>query len=193
MRSGNCGINLTQANKVFLMEPSFNPALEAQAIGRVHRLGQKRDVEIIRLVISDSFESRMVGFLEKKYGLNFGKVASQAKVANSTSANETEKDSSDEATDKNKKSVKVVDDVCKAAGNAIAGNLTADKAQLMTEEFDELFGVQDRVASDNNEENDANSLRPGTSAAIGGLSFHGMDLDSDSDDEVPDAIMSGLV
>jgi SNF2 family DNA or RNA helicase len=35
MRAGAVGINLTQANRVFLMEPSFNPALEAQAIGRV--------------------------------------------------------------------------------------------------------------------------------------------------------------
>mmetsp|Transcript_22611 Transcript_22611/g.39700 ORF Transcript_22611/g.39700 Transcript_22611/m.39700 type:complete len:193 (-) Transcript_22611:154-732(-) len=192
MRSGNCGINLTQANKVFLMEPSFNPALEAQAIGRVHRLGQKRDVEIIRLVISDSFESRMVGFLEKKYGLTFG-TASQAKVADSTTANETEKSSQDGATHKQKKDVKVVDDVCKAAGNAIAGNLISDKAQLMTEEFDELFGVGDRLASDNNPEDEAGFTRPGTAAAIGGFAFHGMDFDSDSDDEVPDAIMSGLV
>ena len=39
MRSGAVGINLTAANHVFLMEPAFNPALEAQAIGRAHRMG----------------------------------------------------------------------------------------------------------------------------------------------------------
>lgn len=62
------GINLTQANRVFLMEPSFNPAVEAQAIGRVHRLGQKRKVEIIRMVMKDSVETRIQKMLKKKYG-----------------------------------------------------------------------------------------------------------------------------
>ena len=38
MRAGAVGINLTQANRVFLLEPCFNPALEAQSIGRVYRL-----------------------------------------------------------------------------------------------------------------------------------------------------------
>jgi SNF2 family DNA or RNA helicase len=38
MRAGAVGINLTQANRVFLLEPSFNPAVEAQSIGRVYRL-----------------------------------------------------------------------------------------------------------------------------------------------------------
>ena len=37
IKSGACGINLTQANHVFLVEPCINPALEKQAIGRVHR------------------------------------------------------------------------------------------------------------------------------------------------------------
>jgi hypothetical protein len=55
-RAGAVGINLTQANRIVLMEPSFNPALEAQAIGRCHRLGQKRPVETIRLIAKGSFE-----------------------------------------------------------------------------------------------------------------------------------------
>lgn len=67
-RAGAVGINLTQANRVFLMEPSFNPAVEAQAIGRVHRLGQKRKVEVIRLVMKNSVETRIVAMLKKKYG-----------------------------------------------------------------------------------------------------------------------------
>jgi superfamily II DNA or RNA helicase len=68
MRAGAVGINLTQANGVFLKEPCDNPALEGQAIGRVHRLGQKRSVEIIRLLMKDSIDSRMVEMLEKKHG-----------------------------------------------------------------------------------------------------------------------------
>ena len=50
------------------MEPGFNPALEKQAVGRVHRLGQKREVEIVRLLIKNSVESRIRVFLDKKYG-----------------------------------------------------------------------------------------------------------------------------
>lgn len=53
---------------MFIMEPCLNPALEAQAIGRVHRLGQKRPVEVTRLIVKDSVESRIVQMIEKKYG-----------------------------------------------------------------------------------------------------------------------------
>jgi superfamily II DNA or RNA helicase len=66
--AGAVGINLTAANRIFLLEPSFNPAVEAQAIGRVHRLGQKRPVEITRLFMNDSVESRMRQVLMDKYG-----------------------------------------------------------------------------------------------------------------------------
>ena len=51
MRSGAVGINLTAANHVFLMEPAFNPALEAQAIGRAHRMGQTRPVVVKKFYI----------------------------------------------------------------------------------------------------------------------------------------------
>ena len=51
MRSGAVGINLTAANHVFLMEPAFNPALEAQAIGRAHRMDQKRPVVVKKFYV----------------------------------------------------------------------------------------------------------------------------------------------
>ena len=41
-------MNLTQANRVFLTEPAVNPALEAQAAGRVYRLGQRKSVQVKR-------------------------------------------------------------------------------------------------------------------------------------------------
>lgn len=79
MRAGAVGINLTQANRVFILEPCFNPAIEAQAIGRVHRLGQTRPVEVIRLVMENSIETRMQELLKKKHGtekLDTAKVGS---------------------------------------------------------------------------------------------------------------------
>ena len=68
MRSGACGINLTQANRVFILEPVFNPGLLAQSIGRVHRLGQKRPVEVVLLRMKDSIDTRMTKMVELKYG-----------------------------------------------------------------------------------------------------------------------------
>jgi len=68
MRAGAVGINLTQANHVFLMEPCLNRALELQAIGRVHRLGQKSEVQVTHFVVKDTVEARLVQVLEAKYG-----------------------------------------------------------------------------------------------------------------------------
>lgn len=48
VRSGAVGINLTAASHVFLLEPLLNPALEAQAIGRSWRMGQTREVRLVR-------------------------------------------------------------------------------------------------------------------------------------------------
>ena len=59
IRAGAVGINLTQANQVFLLEPCLNPALEAQAIGRVHRMGQTRPVSVYRLMIRGSVDEAM--------------------------------------------------------------------------------------------------------------------------------------
>lgn len=67
--AGGLGLNLTTGNSVYIMEPLFNPAAEAQAIDRVHRLGQKREVYCIRLLIEDSFEEKMRELQEKKMKL----------------------------------------------------------------------------------------------------------------------------
>ncbi|EOA86176.1 uncharacterized protein SETTUDRAFT_151209 [Exserohilum turcica Et28A] len=67
--AGGLGLNLTTANKVFMMEPQFNPAAEAQAVDRVHRLGQDREVMIKRFIMQDSFEEKMLVLQEKKKAL----------------------------------------------------------------------------------------------------------------------------
>jgi SNF2 family DNA or RNA helicase len=64
--AGGLGLNLTAANKVYVMEPQYNPAAEAQAVDRVHRLGQKREVITVRYIMSDSFEEKMLELQEKK-------------------------------------------------------------------------------------------------------------------------------
>jgi SNF2 family DNA or RNA helicase len=67
--AGGLGLNLTSANKVFMMEPQFNPQAEAQAVDRVHRLGQEREVTIQRFIMRGSFEERMLVLQQKKKDL----------------------------------------------------------------------------------------------------------------------------
>ncbi|KAB8303436.1 hypothetical protein EYC80_004861 [Monilinia laxa] len=67
--AGGLGLNLTTANKVYVMEPQFNPAAEAQAIDRVHRLGQKREVQTVRFIMNKSFEEKMLKIQDKKQKL----------------------------------------------------------------------------------------------------------------------------
>ncbi|CAM9715351.1 unnamed protein product, partial [Ectocarpus sp. 12 AP-2014] len=66
VRSGAVGINLTQANNVFLLEPLLNLALEKQAVGRVYRLGQTRPVTVTKLVLKDSIETRILALQKKQ-------------------------------------------------------------------------------------------------------------------------------
>ncbi|KAB5523936.1 SNF2 family N-terminal domain-containing protein [Coniochaeta sp. 2T2.1] len=67
--AGGVGLNLTTANSVYVMEPQFNPAAEAQAIDRVHRLGQKREVRTVRYIMNGSFEEKMLELQDKKMKL----------------------------------------------------------------------------------------------------------------------------
>jgi len=66
LKAGGVGLNLTTANKVFLIDPWWNPAAEEQAIDRVHRLGQTKDVEVIRIVAADTVESRIIEIQNRK-------------------------------------------------------------------------------------------------------------------------------
>ncbi|KAI0064440.1 hypothetical protein BV25DRAFT_1800242, partial [Artomyces pyxidatus] len=54
------GINVTSCNNVVLMEPWWNPYVEDQAIGRAHRLGQKRPVHVYKLVVKNTIEDQLI-------------------------------------------------------------------------------------------------------------------------------------
>lgn len=77
MKAGGLGLNLTQASRVFLLDPWWNPATEDQAIDRVHRIGQTREVVVTRLIIRDSVEERILALQEKKRKLANGALSSQ--------------------------------------------------------------------------------------------------------------------
>lgn len=65
-KCGSLGLNLTCANRVILMDIWWNPALENQAIDRVHRIGQTKPVEVHRIFINDTVEDRILELQKKK-------------------------------------------------------------------------------------------------------------------------------
>jgi DNA repair protein RAD16 len=72
LKAGGVALNLTEASRVFIMDPWYlllirwNPAVEAQAMDRIHRLGQYRPIKITRMIIENSIESRIIELQEKK-------------------------------------------------------------------------------------------------------------------------------
>lgn len=66
LKASGAGINLTAASRVFLLEPWWNPAVEEQAMDRVHRIGQKEDVKIVRLIVRNSIEERILELQDRK-------------------------------------------------------------------------------------------------------------------------------
>ncbi|XP_028761472.1 putative SWI/SNF-related matrix-associated actin-dependent regulator of chromatin subfamily A member 3-like 1 isoform X2 [Neltuma alba] len=69
LKATGTGINLTAASRVYLLEPWWNPGVEEQAMDRVHRIGQKEEVKIVRLIAKNSIEERILELQEKKQQL----------------------------------------------------------------------------------------------------------------------------
>lgn len=59
-KTGSVGLNLECANKVFFMDPWWNPSVEEQAVGRVHRIGQRKEAGAIRFITEESIEARII-------------------------------------------------------------------------------------------------------------------------------------
>ncbi|KAF9371002.1 hypothetical protein CPC16_003347 [Podila verticillata] len=72
LKCGSLGLNMTVANHVVMMDPWWNPAIENQAIDRVHRIGQKREVFVHRLCIPETVEDRILDLQAKKQALADG-------------------------------------------------------------------------------------------------------------------------
>lgn len=76
LKAGGTGLNLTAANLVLLLDPWWNWAVEAQAVDRACRIGQTRPVRVLRLVVADSVEERMLRVQERKSALVDGAMGS---------------------------------------------------------------------------------------------------------------------
>ncbi|CAA0816069.1 Helicase protein with RING/U-box domain [Striga hermonthica] len=66
MKAGGVALNLTAASHVFLMDPCWNPAVERQAQDRIYRIGQHKPIQIVRFIIENSVEERILKIQEKK-------------------------------------------------------------------------------------------------------------------------------
>ena len=66
LKAGGSGLNLTAADYVILCDPWWNPAVEAQAAGRAHRIGQSRPVTVYRLLTAGTIEERIIEMHETK-------------------------------------------------------------------------------------------------------------------------------
>ena len=60
LKAGGFGLNLTEADYCFVLDPWWNPATEAQAVDRAHRIGQTRNVMVYRLVAKDTIEEKVL-------------------------------------------------------------------------------------------------------------------------------------
>ncbi|KAJ3017989.1 hypothetical protein HKX48_003239 [Thoreauomyces humboldtii] len=66
LKCGSLGLNLTAANRVIMLDMWWNPALEDQAIDRVHRIGQTKPVEVTRFTVEGTVEDRILALQLKK-------------------------------------------------------------------------------------------------------------------------------
>jgi superfamily II DNA or RNA helicase len=69
LKAGGFGLNLTEADYCFLLDPWWNPGTEAQAIDRTHRIGQTRPVMVYRLIARDTIEEKVVALARRKAAL----------------------------------------------------------------------------------------------------------------------------
>ncbi len=69
LKAGGLGLNLTAAEYVFLLDPWWNPAVEAQAVDRAHRIGQTRHVFAYRLIARDTVEEKVLELQQTKRNL----------------------------------------------------------------------------------------------------------------------------
>ncbi|MES2278606.1 MAG: DEAD/DEAH box helicase [Bacteroidota bacterium] len=66
IKAGGVGLNLTEADYVFILDPWWNPAVEQQAIDRTHRIGQTKNVFIYKFITKDSVEEKILALQQRK-------------------------------------------------------------------------------------------------------------------------------
>jgi superfamily II DNA or RNA helicase len=90
LKAGGTGLNLTSADTVIHYDPWWNPAAQAQATDRAHRIGQQRPVFVYKLIVAGSVEERMLTLQRRKQQLADGLLGRAAEAALPLSSGEVE-------------------------------------------------------------------------------------------------------
>ncbi len=80
LKAGNTGLNLVKADYVYIVDPWWNPAVEAQAIDRTHRIGQDKHIFAYKMICKDSIEEKILKLQEKKKKLASDIIQTDASV-----------------------------------------------------------------------------------------------------------------
>lgn len=88
LKSGGFGLTLTEADYVFLLDPWWNPAAEAQAVDRTHRIGQRNPVMVYRMISTGTIEEKVVALQQRKARLFTAMLDDEALFAQSLTADD---------------------------------------------------------------------------------------------------------
>ncbi|MGE3777550.1 MAG: DEAD/DEAH box helicase, partial [Pirellulaceae bacterium] len=90
LKAGGHGLNLTAADYVFILDPWWNPAVEAQAVDRAHRIGQTRRVMAYRVIAQDTVEAKIVELQKSKRELADAIVSASGSLIRNLTADDLE-------------------------------------------------------------------------------------------------------
>ncbi|WP_338371935.1 C-terminal helicase domain-containing protein, partial [Enterococcus faecium] len=88
LKAGGFGLTLTEADYVFLLDPWWNPAAEAQAVDRTHRIGQDSQVFVYRMIATGTIEEKVLDLQRRKARLFTAVLDDEALFAQSLSADD---------------------------------------------------------------------------------------------------------
>ncbi len=88
IKAGGVGLNLTEADYVFLLDPWWNPAVEQQAIDRSHRIGQQRNVFIYKFISKDTVEEKIVALQNRKKSIANSLITTEESFVKSLSSDD---------------------------------------------------------------------------------------------------------
>src|SRR5690606_9801130 len=77
IKAGGVGLNLTEADYVFILDPWWNPAVEQQAIDRSHRIGQTKNVFIYKFISKDTVEEKILALQKRKKALSSALITTE--------------------------------------------------------------------------------------------------------------------
>ncbi|MCZ8353828.1 MAG: SNF2-related protein [Cyclobacteriaceae bacterium] len=80
IKAGGLGLNLTEADYVFILDPWWNPAVEAQAVDRAHRIGQKKKVFTYKFITRNTVEEKILQLQQKKLKLTTDLITTEESI-----------------------------------------------------------------------------------------------------------------